>query len=240
MTKPLPSKARLMIATVSVISLCTLMLAVREPVTHSWSRFLILLAAAVLTSRFKVKLPGTTTTMSANLPVILLSILQLGLLGSLVVALAAGFTQSFSSSGNKPQLVQIAFNACALLNASALSYWIFHYQPLHNTVAAHMLPLVLASLAYFVANTTPMAGIIALAEGGNALALWHKLFLWSFPNYVLGAGVAAIVSVFSMAAGWAALAAVVAVLFTVHQSYKLYVSRSEQPQPKAVSMAAGR
>jgi hypothetical protein len=239
MTKPLPTKAKLMIGAVTVASLCALVLGISEPGQSSWPQFLLLLSAAILTSRFKIKLPGLTTTMSGSLPVILLSILHLGLLSSLIIAAAAGISQSFTSNGNQAKPLQVLFNACTLMNSSALGYWAFHTKTVQTSVAAHMLPLVLAAVAYFVANTTPVAGIISLVEGGNALALWHKVFLWSFPNYVIGAGLAAIASAFSSAAGWTASAAVIAVLFAVHQSYKLYVDRSGNSQPKAMATAAG-
>ncbi len=85
-----------------------------------------------------------------------------------------------------------------------------------------------------------MAGIISLTEGGNPFALWHKVFLWSFPNYVIGAGLTAIFSAFSAVSGLGTLAVLMAVLFAVYQSYKMYVARAEQTQPLVMAMAAGR
>ena len=79
-----------------------------------------------------------------------------------------------------------------------------------------------------------------MTEGGNPFALWHKVFLWSFPNYVIGAGLTAIASVFSAISGVAALATLLAVLFAVYKSYKMYVGREEQIQPRVMAMAAGR
>jgi len=240
MTHTTPNKAKLMIGAGVLTSLCALMLGMREPVSQSWPQFLLLLATAVLTSRFKVRLPGMTTTMSGNLPVILLGILHLNLLGSLMIAAAAGVAQCLTSGPNKPKLVQLLFNACNLLNACALGYWAFHYKAVEAGFASHMLPLVLAAVAYFVANTTPVAGIISLTEGGTAFSLWHKVFLWTFPNYVIGAGVAAITSAFGTTLGWLTGAAMVAVLFAVYQSYKTYVTQSQQVAPNTMAMAAGR
>jgi hypothetical protein len=100
--------------------------------------------------------------------------------------------------------------------------------------------LVLASATYFLANTAPVASIIGLTEGGNPFALWHKVFLWSFPNYVIGAGLTAIVSTFTTVSGLTTLATLMAVLFAVYQSYKVYVDRTSQSQPQAMAMVAGR
>jgi hypothetical protein len=240
MTNTTPIKAKLMIGAVVLASVCALTFGMNAPVSQSWAQFTLLLAAAVLTSRFKVKLPGITTTMSVNLPVILLGILHLSLLGSLIIAAAAGVAQCLTSGSTKAKPVQLLFNACNLLNATALGYWAFHYKLVEAGFASHMLPLVLAAAAYFVANTTPIAGIISLTEGGKAFSLWHKVFLWTFPNYVIGAGVAAITSAFGTALGWITGAALVTVLFAVYQSYRTYVAHSTQMQPRTMAMASGR
>jgi uncharacterized paraquat-inducible protein A len=99
--------------------------------------------------------------------------------------------------------------------------------------------LVAAAVAYFVANTVPVAGIIGLTEASNPVAIWHKVFLWSLPNYVIGAGLTALVSLFTSVAGVATLGALTVVLFGVYKSYKTFVAQSEQFAPKAMTMAAG-
>ena len=240
MTNTLPMKAKVMIGMVAVASLCAVSFSVVRWQTQAWPQLLLLLAAAALSSRFKVTLPGMTSSMSGNLPVILLGVTQLGLFASLLVAVTAAIAQSYSSSGNKTKPIQFAFNACTLLNASGLAYVAYHSQIFAAGTTTHTMSLVLASATYFLANTAPVASIIGLTEGGNSFALWHKIFLWSFPNYVIGAGLTAIASTFSTISGLATVAALMAVLFAVYQSYKLYLGRAEQTQPRAMSMAAGR
>jgi hypothetical protein len=201
---------------------------------------MLLLAAAALSSRCKVKLPGMTSTMSGNLPVILLGVTQLGLFASLLVAATAAVAQSYSSGGNKTKPVQFLFNACTLLNAAGLAYLVYHRQLFGAHATAHTISLVLAATIYFLANTAPVASIIGLTEGANPFALWHKVFLWSFPNYVIGAGLTAVASAFGTISGLATVAALLGVLFLVYQSYKTYMGRGEQTQARAMAMAAGR
>ena len=239
MTNTLPIKAKVMIGMVAVASLCALSFGVVRWQTQAWPQLLLLMAAAALSSRLKVKLPGMTSSMSGNLPVILLAVTQLGLFASLLVAVTAAIAQSYTSGGNKTKPIQFVFNACTLLNASGLAYLAYHSQT-GTHAAAHTMSLVLAAATYFVANTAPVASIIGLTEGGNPFALWHKVFLWSFPNYVIGAGLTAIASAFSTISGLATLAALMAVLFAVYQSYKMYVGRAEQTQSKVMAMATGR
>ncbi len=241
MTNTLPIKAKVMIGIVAVASLCALSFGAVRWQSQSWPQLVLLLAAAALSSRFKVKLPGMTSSMSGNLPVILLGVTQLGLFASLLVAVTAAIAQSYSG-GNKTKPVQFVFNACTLLNAAGLAYLAYHSQmfAVTGTATAHTMSLVLAAATYFLANTAPVASIIGLTEGGNPFALWHKVFMWSFPNYVIGAGLTAIVSTFTTVTGLASVAALMAVLFAVYQSYKMYVGRTVQAQPQAMAMAVGR
>ncbi|MGA7445671.1 MAG: hypothetical protein WBQ43_20350 [Terriglobales bacterium] len=240
MTNTLPIKAKVMIGMVAVASLCALSFGVVRWQSQAWPQLVLLLAAAALSSRFKVKLPGMTSSMSGNLPVILLGVTQLGLFASLLVAVTAAIAQSYSG-GNKTKAVQFVFNACTLLNAAGLAYLVYHSQMFAGgaNAAAHTMHLVLAAATYFLANTAPVASIIGLTEGGNPFALWHKVFLWSFPNYVIGAGLTAIASAFSAMGGLTTVATLMAVLFAVYQSYKMYVDRAEQTQPKVLAVAAG-
>ncbi|HYW39858.1 MAG TPA: hypothetical protein VE957_17230 [Terriglobales bacterium] len=240
MTNRLPIQAKVMIGMGAVASLCALSFGVVRWQTQAWPQLLLLLAAAALSSRFKVKLPGMSSSMSGNLPVILLGVTQLGLFASLLVAVTAAIAQSYSSGGNKTKPIQFVFNACTLLNAAGLAYLAYHSQIFAAHATAHTMSLVLAAVTYFLANTAPVASIIGLTEGGNPFALWHKVFLWSIPNYVIGAGLTAIASAFSTISALATLAALMAVLFAVYQSYKMYVGRAEQTQPQVMAVAAGR
>jgi hypothetical protein len=240
MTNTLPIKAKVMIGMVAVASLCALSFGVARWQSQSWPQFMLLLAAVALSSRFKVKLPGMSSSMSGNLPVILLGVTQLGLFGSLLVAITAAVAQSYNSGANKTKAIQFVFNACTLLNAAGLACLVYHSQFFGVHAATHTMSLVLAAATYFLANTAPVASIIGLTEGGNPFALWQKVFLWSFPNYVIGAGLTAIVSTLTTVTGLASVAGLLTVLFAVYQSYKVYVGRTEQMQPRTMAMAAGR
>ena len=238
MTNTMPTKAKVMIGMVAVASLCPLSFGVINWRMPAWPQLALLMAAAVLSSRLKVKLPGMTSTMSGSLPVILLGVTQLGLFGSLLVAATAAVAQSYGS-GKQVKPVQFMFNVCTLMNACGLAYLAYHSRLFTAHVAGPAVSLVMAAAAYFLANTAPVASIIGLTEGHSPFALWHKLFLWSFPNYVIGAGLTALVALFTTVTGLATVATLMAVLFAVYKSYKMYVGHTEQAQPKTLAMAAG-
>ena len=237
MTNTLPTPAKVMIGMVAAASLCPLSLGLINWRTPAWPEMALLLLAAVLTSRLKVKLPGMTSTMSGNLPVILLAVTQMGLLASLLVAVTAAVAQSF---GKQVKPVQFLFNTCTLVNASALAYAAYHSHLLAALANGKALALVAAAAVYFLANTAPVAGIIGLTQSHSPLAIWHKVFMWSFPNYVIGAGLTAIASLFGTAVGMVTVGALMLVLFGVYKSYETFVAQTEQTAPKALAMAAGR
>ncbi|MGA2005666.1 MAG: hypothetical protein ABSG70_19965 [Terriglobales bacterium] len=72
MTNTMPGKAKVMIGMVAVASLCPLLFGVTNWRMPAWHQLALLMAAAALSSRLKLKLPGMTSTMSGNLPVVLL------------------------------------------------------------------------------------------------------------------------------------------------------------------------
>src|ERR1019366_5164695 len=111
MKNTLPLKAQVMIGMVAVASLCALSFGVVRWQSQAWPQLVLLSAAAALSSQFKVKLPGMTSSMSGNLPVILLGVTQLGLFASLLVAIVAAISQSYTS-GKQVKPIQFVFNAC--------------------------------------------------------------------------------------------------------------------------------
>jgi len=233
------NQAKAFIGLVVGLSLVELCLGVSHSHKPVWPQVLVLLTAAVVTSRMRVKLPGMTTTMSGNLPVILLAVLQLDLLGALLIASAAGLAQSLTSGAKRNKPVQILFSACTLMNATAAAHWAFH-RFLASGSLTHALLLALSTAVYFFLNTTPVAGIIALTENHNVFSLWHRVFLWSFPNYVIGAGLAGIASTVKSPAALTSLGALVTVLLAVYHSYKHWLRGSDVIAPKVVAAGAGR
>jgi hypothetical protein len=228
-----------MIGAVATASVAALAIGALRWQAH-WSELALLLVAAVLSSRLRVKLPGMASSMSGNLPIILLAVTQLGLLESLLVAAASAVAQSYDPSGKKTRPVQFVFNACTLLNAAGLAYLVYHNPIFAGHTPSHARSVVLAATTYFLANTAPVASIIGFTERVNPFALWHKVFLWSFPNYVIGAGLTAIASTFSTLNSLLTVGGLLAVLFGIYLSYKTYFGRIEQVPLKTMAAGAGR
>jgi hypothetical protein len=237
MKNTLPNSARLLIGLVAATSVGTLALSAMNDQLDLSLRFLILAVGAVAASRFKIKLPGMSTTMSGNLPILLLAISQLGLLEASLLAVACALTQSYASGNKKPSLVQLVFNTGALANATGAATWAFYFGLRHGGNAGQVLAFTLAAAAYFVANTLPVAVIIALSEAKNAVHTWRTVFLWTFPNYVMAAGLATMAALAGPALSWKVMTPMMLVLFGVYRCYSLYAEAHKQEQP-LLAMAA--
>jgi hypothetical protein len=203
---------------------------------HNLLPMLSLLAATVLTSKMKVKLPGLTSTMSVNLPFLLLAVATLSLFEASLVAMAAGLAQCLGGT-SRPQPVQVLFNVCNLVNAVAASFVVFHHAGVEGKLTTAALWMVVAAAMYFLANTIPVATVIALSENQKVSRIWSDFFLWTFPYYVLGTGVAAIVAAVQTAA-WMSLLPTAAVAYGVYRSYTMYTTHIGAPQ-RAMAAGAG-
>ena len=207
--------------------------------SHDLLPMLSLLAVTVLTSKMKVKLPGLTSTMSVNLPFLLLAVAKLNLFEASLVAFAAGLTQCLGGN-SRPEPVKLMFSVSNLVNAVAASYVVFHHVGFEAQATSAMVWTAVAAAMYFLANTVPVAMIIALSENQKASKVWSDFFLWTFPYYAMGTGVAAIVASVN-AAAWMSLLPAAAVAYGVYRSYKMYANRMEAAAPqRAMAAGAGR
>jgi hypothetical protein len=235
----IPNSAKVLIGVVVVASVLALALGLREnPQQLQGFTFPLLLAAAIIASRFKVKLPGLSSTMSGNLPVILLAVLQLNLLPACVIAAAAGLAQCYGTGSRRPKAVQVVFSTSVLVNSAALAYGILH-AGVRQGAGTMMLWLMASAGVYFLANTAPVAGIVALTESKRAFQLWRQAFLWSFPNYVIGAGLSGIAASLTSVLVWKVLVTLLMVLYGVHRSYQMYVASSQAVSPRAMAAGTG-
>jgi len=203
-------------------------------------RFLTLLVIALVASRLKLKLPGLNGSMSVNLPFILISVGELSLFEALMIALASTAAQCVPKDGGRPQAVKTLFNMSTTAVAVGLGGMIFQGRmPLPTAWVSGSLLLVLAGATFFLVQTLPVATIIALTEGGTMPRIWSSIVHLSFPYYVLSVGVASIVSTASQHWGWQIPLLVMAVMYGVYRSYRVYFGLPETSvRPFALAKAA--
>src|SRR5271165_5284592 len=205
----------------------------------SWpapSRFLCYLLVACLASGFKVGLPGINGTMSVNLVVILISVVELSPSETLIVGCVAALVQTW---WHKHQIVPVhfAFNAAQIAIAIQLCYFVFDYSAawLGRQVP---LRLMITAIVYFLGNTLPVAAIVGLTEHRLFHKTWSECYFWSFPNYLVGAAVAWIITLSNARLGWQASMLMVPVIYVMYRSYRLYLGKLEDEKNHVTQMAS--
>jgi hypothetical protein len=183
--------ARLYIGVIVALGSLVLLAGAMHPSCHQPIKFACYLLVAVAASRLKVNLPGITGTMSVNFLFILLGILELSFAETLALGCAAILTQCFYR--DRPRMVQVVFNTCATSFAIGLAYCVYHV-PIFRAQNNPAVLLVVTAATYFAANTLPVATIISLTEHKSLRRIWADCYFWSFPYYLVGAGVAGLVS----------------------------------------------
>ncbi|HEY6303340.1 MAG TPA: hypothetical protein VIX14_09765, partial [Terriglobales bacterium] len=183
---------RLFIAVVVLCGMTVLTYSVLHGRSENPYKFFCYLVIALAASRLKVKLPGITGTMSVNFLFLLLGVLELSLSEAMVMGCAAVAVQCFDR--HRPNPIQVAFNVCSTALAIAVTFATYRYALSHRAVGKPAVLLFLAASVYFVANTLPVAAVISLTERKSVRKIWSECYFWSFPYYLVGAGVAGMMS----------------------------------------------
>lgn len=203
---------------------------------------LAVLALAAATSRMKVKLPGVSGNMSVNLPFLLTAAVNLSAAEAVLITCISTTVQCWPRKTRfNPQ--QMAFNLSMMIFASSAASLIFHSIAQGQLLwHSSTLGLALATLALFLGQTAPVAGIVAVSESKSAAHVWMNLAHLSFPYYVVSAGVTSMVQAMTSHLGWGLALAVFPVMYAVHRSYRLYfgaMAEALRPQDLARTARAG-
>src|SRR5271157_2730370 len=216
-------------AFIAVVIICGMAAFAAGFLPSSWpapSRFICYLLVAALASGFKVALPGINGTMSVNLVVILISVVELSPSETLLVGCVAALVQTW---WHKHQIVPVhfAFNAAQIAIAIQLCYFVFDYSAawLGRQVP---LRLMITAIVYFLGNTLPVAAIVGLTEHRLFHKTWSECYFWSFPNYLVGAAVAWIITLSNARLGSQASRQMVPVIYQMYRSYRRYQWKLEQ------------
>jgi hypothetical protein len=186
---------------------------------HLW-QFAGLLLVSTLTARLKVKLPGLSSNMSVSLPFLLIAMTRLSLLEMLCTATVSVFTQSVPKSPHKFNPVHALFNVSTGILATGLGWEAFHRAAAARTDSTAS--LLLGCMAYLLASTLPVAGIISLTENQGALRTWSELVHLSFPYFVASAGLASIALSLQGNTTWSLLVGMLLVSLVMYRSYRRY------------------
>jgi diguanylate cyclase (GGDEF)-like protein/putative nucleotidyltransferase with HDIG domain len=223
---------------ISVVVLCgtaVLTYSVLHGKSENPLKFFCYLVIALAASRLKVNLPGITGTMSVNFLFLLLGVLELSLSEAMALGCAAVVVQCFDR--DRPIPIQVAFNVCSTALAIAVTFAAYRYSLAHRAVNNPSTLLFLAASIYFVANTLPVAAVISLTENRSLRKIWSDCYFWSFPYYLVGAGVAGMMSWLHGFTDWQTSLLTLPVVYLIYRSYRLYLGKLEDEKRHVEEMA---
>jgi diguanylate cyclase (GGDEF)-like protein/putative nucleotidyltransferase with HDIG domain len=223
---------------ISVVVLCgtaVLTYSVLHGKSENPLKFFCYLVIALAASRLKVNLPGITGTMSVNFLFLLLGVLELSLSEAMALGCAAVVVQCFDR--DRPIPIQVAFNVCSTALAIAVTFFAYRYSMVHQMVKNPSTLLFLAACVYFVANTLPVATVISLTERRSLRKIWSDCYFWSFPYYLVGAGVAGMMSWLHGFTDWQTSLLTLPVVYLIYRSYRLYLGKLEDEKRHVGEMA---
>jgi putative nucleotidyltransferase with HDIG domain len=201
--------------------------------SHDWPRYLSYYAIALLASGMKVTLPSVSGTMSMNFLFVLIGIAEFSLSETLVMGCFGILVQSVFHAKNRLRAVQVIFNVASMACSIQISYGVYHASFLQGGTLEAPVKLLLSAATYFVTNTLSIATVIALTERKSPWTVWRESYLWSFPNYLVGAAVAWIVKAASVLLGWQTSLLLLPILYVIYSSHRLYVDRLEDEKKRA-------
>jgi diguanylate cyclase (GGDEF)-like protein/putative nucleotidyltransferase with HDIG domain len=223
--KSLPAGARFFIGLVIVAGMASLLQAAIHQSSNNIAEFICYLGVALLASRLRVNLPGITGTLSVNFLFILVAVAELSYAEAITLGALSMLAQSFYP--NRPSALQLAFNVCAGSLSTAVAYFVYHNPLANQLIVSRPLILCLAASTYFIVNAGSIALVISVADGKPLGEVLVGCYFWSFPYYLVGAGVAGAISWFDHAFNWETSLLFVPAMYIIYRSYRLYLGKLE-------------
>jgi len=196
------------------------------------------MALAMMASRLKVALPAITGTLSVTFIFVLFGVVELSLPEALCMGIGATLIQVFWHHRERPKPYQVLFNLGSIAIAIATASTVYHSNLLRRGHLDAAITLMVTATVFFVMNTFPVAAAIALTEEKSLRQVWRESYFWSFPYYLLGAGIAGAAHTINKYLGWPTALLAVPVVYLIYRSYYLYLGRVEDDKKHAEEMAS--
>src|SRR6202046_2751965 len=231
----LPAGAQVLVGLVIAAGQACLLQAAIHQSSKNIAEFICYLGIAILASRLRVTLPGITGTLSVSFLFILVGIAELGYAEVMTLGAVAMIAQSLYPA--RPTAIQLTFNVCAGSLSTALGYFVYHNPFCNELISNRPLLLCLTATLYFIVNAGSIATVISLSEGKPLRDILVDCYFWSFPYYLVGAGIAGAISWFNHAFNWETSLLFVPAIYLIYRSYRLYLGQLADEKSPGEEMA---
>ena len=176
-----------------VMAFLGLLQLVSSTTAWSWPQpklFFVYACMAIMCSALQLRFSGSgAPPLSANVPVILLSILQLGMPEAAIVGAAGALAQGLLNEKTRWQWLHLAVSVGVTATAIATADFVFR-SLIPNSIQSPTLRLLAASLALFFVNTFPLAMATWRTDQQRLGKFWKESYSWLVPYYLVSAAIA--------------------------------------------------
>ena len=158
---------------------------------RSWSpaglwQFAAFLSLAAFASTLKVRIPGTTSTMSPNFAFLLGAMAVLSFAQVMALCLVAALVQATWRPKRSLRLVKVSFSAAALVVSGAFAFTMAHLVLRYLANMSSMGLILVAGCLYMPANTVLVSIVMGLAEHHPLKQICGRCYQAVFPYFILG------------------------------------------------------
>ena len=140
--------------------------------------------------------------MSIGFVLVLLGISELSLPEAMLMACAGVLVQCLWRAKQRPTAVQVTFSVAAVALSVVITYAATQLLRSRWQTESAAVLMALATCCYFASNSALVAGVLSMVQRKSFRTVWEQCYLMSFPYYLLGGAVAAIVAASSRQIGW--------------------------------------
>ncbi len=233
--KDMSAAPRFFIAVVVICGTTVLTYSVWHGRSENPLKFFCYLVIALAASRLKVNLPGITGTMSVNFLFLLLGVLELSLSEAMALGCAAVVVQCFDR--NRPVPIQVVFNVCSTALAIAVTFVTYRYSFVHTCREEPLHPAISGGVGLLRGQYASGSGRHFVDGAKVAAKDLGNCYFWSFPYYLVGAGVAGMMSWLHGFTDWQTSLLTLPVVYLFYRSYRLYLGKLEDEKRHVEEMA---
>lgn len=162
-------------------------------------------------------------------PVIYATFLTQGPVVGVWVASCGALTEL--KRGKNASVKKILFD-CGQYAISVSGAWLVYAYTggaiIKGIASAHIIPLGLAALGFFVLNSFIVSTVVAFQKRTSVFDMWSNNFRWATPNYLAQTPLGFLMALIYSRISWWAVVFVMLPLFVAYWAYKLYVDMRKE------------
>ena len=232
-----PLRVRLIVWSMVVFGLGAMLATLGDSVTRDLYRFASYLSLAALASGVNVRLPHTRATLSINTIFILLSIADLTVAQTVIVATVAAAVEQLWNSRSERDAPMLLFHMSTTTLAAFVGAEFLRSAWIRHSIIEPSAAFAVATCLYFVMSTVPAAIHGGFIVRKPAHVVWWQCYSWSFPYHLLSGALIIVTHALANIFSWQTTALLLPVVYVMYRAYRLNVLQLEGEKKYAEQMA---